>query len=104
MLRRLKSAGGETLVETMAAILVAALSVALLVGGITAAGRINRTARERDEAFYDQLTAAEEQTGEGTSITVTVTGEGFKAEIDANLYGDGDLQAYARAEWGGGTP
>ena len=103
---KLASAAGETLVETLAAILVAALSVTLLVGGVAASGAIDRAARASDDDFYAALTAAEGQDGTGDPITVTVAGESaFQAELSADLYGgDGDLHAYARAERGGGTP
>ena len=104
--RKLVSAAGETLVETLAAILVAALSVTLLVGGVAASGAIDRAARASDDDFYAALTAAEGQDGTGDLITVTVTAqsESFTAEIDANLYGgEGDLRAYARQEREGGT-
>ena len=43
--KKLNSTRGETLIETLAAILVAALSVALLVGAVTVSGQINRQAQ-----------------------------------------------------------
>lgn len=104
--RRLASAAGETLVETLAAILVAALSVTLLVGGVNAAAQIDRAAQTADDDFYADLTAAEGQAGESAPLTVTVTaqGETFETKIDADLYGgEGDLRAYARQEREGGT-
>ena len=104
--RKLASAAGETLVETLAAILVAALSVTLLVGGVNAAAQIDRAAQTADDDFYADLTAAEGQVEASAAITVTVTAqsESFTAEIDANLYGrEGDLRAYARQEREGGT-
>ena len=96
---RLSSRRGETLVETLAAILVAALSVVLLVGGITAASRIGQRTAELDGRFYAQLTAAEGQEGAGTDIKITVQPEnGLKVTIPASLYGEGDLWAYARRD------
>ena len=85
-MRKRNSRRGETLVETLAAILVAALSVVLLVGGIAAAGRIGLRTAELDGDFYGQLTAAETPEG-AASFTIT-----------AGLYGEGDLWAYAREE------
>ena len=100
---RLRTRRGETLVETLAAILVAALSVGLLLTCVTAADRINRSARAADDDFYQQLDAAEGRTGAGGSITVDITGEnGFTASIPAALYGGEALRAYVRAEGGVG--
>lgn len=97
---KLRSRRGETLVETLVAILVSALSVVLLVGGITAAAQINRRAAEQDGDFYGQLTAAEEQAAPVETFTVTAVdqGSGLDAEIPASLYGEGDLWAYARRD------
>lgn len=96
---KLRSRRGETLVEPLVAILVSALSVVLLVGGITAAAQINRRAAEQDGDFYGQLTAAEEQAAPVETFTVTVDqGSDLDAEIPASLYGEGDLWAYARRD------
>lgn len=62
MSHKLKSQRGETLVEVMASLLIAALSVALLFTCVMASAGIDRTAREADEAYYKALTAAETQT------------------------------------------
>ena len=96
---KLRSRRGETLVETLVAILVSALSVVLLVGGITAAAQINRRAAEQDGDFYGQLTAAEEQAAPVETFHVTVEQDGgLDAKIPASLYGEGDLWAYARRD------
>ena len=99
-MRKRNSRRGETLVETLAAILVAALSVVLLVGGIAAAGRIGLRTAELDGDFYGQLTAAETQTEPPVrTFSVTVAPEGAASfTITAGLYGEGDLWAYAREE------
>lgn len=56
---KIKCNKGETLIETLVSILIAALSVALLTTAVVAAARINKTIREADEAFYAKLEAAE---------------------------------------------
>ena len=97
---KLRSRRGETLVETLVAILVSALSVVLLVGGITVAAQINRRAAEQDGDFYGQLTAAETQMEPPVrTFSVTVAPEGAASfTITAGLYGEGDLWAYARRD------
>ena len=96
--KKLNSTRGETLIETLAAILVAALSVALLVGAVTVSGQINRQAQVSDENFYE-LTAAEAQTPpDDAAFQVTIREEGKRdAHIGARLYGGDDLYAYGRA-------
>ena len=98
-MRKLKSSRGETLVETLVSILVAALSVAVLVGGVTAAGRINLRSESSDTEFYALLTDAEAQTEPlEDSIRVTIRcGELQEVEIPARLYGGEGLLAYGRA-------
>ncbi len=48
MLKKLKSRAGETLVETLFAILIATFASILLAGATTTAMELNRQARERD--------------------------------------------------------
>lgn len=56
---KIKSNKGETLIETLVSILIAALSVALLTTSVMAAARMNKTARDADAEFYKKLEAAE---------------------------------------------
>lgn len=61
MREKLLSSRGETLVETLASILICALSVALLFGAVMASIRLNRTTREADTRYYLDLSRAERQ-------------------------------------------
>ncbi len=105
---KLHSQRGETLVELLASILVATLSVGLLLGSITASSKIDAKGKSMDQTFYEALTKAE-------SRTTPVTGGGrqqVRLEEDARLigtlpvsvYGDDGLYAYARKPAGGDTP
>ena len=95
---------GETLVETLAAILIGVLSVTLLVGSVTASGNLARQADRSDESFFTTLTQAENRgtpltAGDGVSGSPTVTiteGVGKTATIPAQVYGGEDLYSYAR--------
>lgn len=100
MIRKLKSRRGETLVEAMASIVIAALSVALLFTCVMAASQINRMALAADEAFYADLTAAEEQTDDADhpkeNGRIKINGTDF----DIYLYGGEGLYSYALKEAG----
>jgi hypothetical protein len=102
MRKKLRERRGETLVELLASILIGALSVALLAGGIMVSVRLGLDARERDEDYYRQLTAAEARTGPALPGTVEVvnTKNGLKSAIPVNVWGGGRAWSYS-AEGGG---
>lgn len=95
---------GETLVETLAAILIAVLSVTLLVGSVTASSNLARQADQSDTSFFETLTSAEDREaaltasdGVSGSPTVTITeGVSKTATIPVQVYGGEDLYSYAR--------
>lgn len=103
---KLKSSRGETLVETMAAVLIAALSVAMLLGGVTVSVSLGRHADETDAYFYETLTAAEtRQTPvmDGVSSPVVrITSGGTSIALPIQVYGGEGLYSYA-LDAGGGT-
>ena len=51
MSRKLKSRSGETLVETLFALLVVVLAMTMLAGSIVSAARVNKGAEDLDTAF-----------------------------------------------------
>ena len=55
---KLRSQKGETLIELLVSILIAALSVGMLMTGVTVSSRLNQAAQERDAVFYQLLTKA----------------------------------------------
>lgn len=99
MFRKLKSQKGETLVETIAAILVVSLASAAFAAMIMSASKLNSKAAEIDQTYYAALETVEKNDG-ATHGTVTVgTDTGVKiywTERDK-------LRAY-RSAGGGGTP
>lgn len=101
---------GETLVETLAAILIGVLSVTLLVGSVTASGNLARQADRSDESFFTTLTQAENREtpltasdGVSGSPTVTITEGTKRATIPAQVYGGEALYSYARKDTAGGA-
>lgn len=76
---KLQSRRGETLVETLAAILIVSLaSVVLLTMAVTTV-RVTRAAREADRAFQAEVEAAEAQRSAAGTGTVTVRVKGGPA-------------------------
>lgn len=100
MIHKLKSQRGETLVEIMASVLVAALSVALLFSCVMGASQINGTARESDEKYYATLTDAEKQETAAEGGTIKIAGNGNTQTLDISLYGGSGMYSYARGVTG----
>ena len=79
MNRKLKSNAGETLVETLFALLVVGLAMTMLAGAIMAAARVNKGARDFNTAFI--LDNAEEV----SSVTVEISGK-TPISVSVNAY------------------
>ena len=93
LLKKLRARSGETLTETLCAVLVMSLSSVLLATMISAASHMNATALEKDSALYSELTTAEEQTDIKEEGTVTVTiasNDSKKVSFPVSYYGDED--------------
>lgn len=107
---KLHSQQGETLVELLAAILIATLSVSLLLSGIAVSSNINQKAEKADESFYDALTAAENRTHLvndeiASNPSVRIRENGRTVDIPVQVYGNEGLYTYAlKREQGGGSP
>lgn len=98
MRRKLKSRSGETLAETLAAVLIAGLASVALLTMILSAVRINTRADGADEAFYAALSAAETDQRQTGTVEVKVGGD----PVVADLTGTADLPAY-RVQGGAGA-
>jgi type II secretory pathway pseudopilin PulG len=89
-MRKLQSCRGETLTETLAAILIVVLSSIMLVTMSLGAVRINRTAAALDETLRQQQEEAERQlTGE----SAVVAAGPYSYEVQ-ETGGDGELASY----------
>ena len=86
MNRKLKSNAGETLVETLFALLVVGLAMTMLAGAIMAAARVNKGARDFNTAFI--LDNAKKVS---SSVTVEISG---KPPISVNAYQTNDQNHY----------
>ena len=98
---KLSSGKGETLVETVVAVLVVALASVIFATMTLSASRLNAAAMDADEAFYSELSAVEQQTGT-TSGTVTVSWDSTSENFAVMITGaDGELRGYADGGGGG---
>lgn len=98
-MKKRRSKAGETLVETLASVLIAALAFALLSTAAVTAARINASARE-DVSFHynaerkETVTVMAEGAGSGTSqktgseeVTLYTTGNGYDYYTDTTSSG-----------------
>ncbi len=108
MLRKLKQKKGETLVESLAAILIFTMASIVLFSLVSTAGDINGKAKEMDRQIQEQMVSVEkgdpdDLNGRGT-VTMTLNGHILVNEVPIDIYGgkDGSLFAYfVRPDTGG---
>lgn len=92
---KLRSRKGETLTETLVALLIVGLSSVVLASMIGAASRMGIQAAERDEELREEISAAETRTGSGQSGDVTVKIDGTDINFPVSYYGEeGKLHSY----------
>lgn len=111
--KKLKSSSGETLVELLASILIASLSVILLTAGVAVSVRINKTADETDEKFYQELSLAEKQEkgtetgGMPVALQIISAERPIMNPVKVYMYGGEHLRSYKSVisfeESGGGS-
>ncbi len=91
---KLKSKRGETIVETLVAILIVVLTSSFFLTAVIATEKINKTANSADNSFR----AAQEQVEKRENKqdgTVTITVGNQSKTYDVEVYGDGEaLQGY----------
>lgn len=100
--QKLHRQSGETLTETLVALLVITLSSVLLFTMVGAASHLNATARQQDDILYDALNqlARQEQAPppreNADQVTIQQKGGAFSADFPVTYLGDdgGALHAY----------
>lgn len=99
-MKRIRSKKGETLIESLASILIFTLASIILLTLVSAANDLNRTAKETDRTFFVQMIEAEMAEGnEKTAGTVTFTLSGTSEKVAVDVYGlETGLYAYYAAE------
>ncbi len=88
--RVVRDTAGDTLVETLAAIIVCTMATIILLTGTVAASNINKMAATRDQDLQGQRQNAENYGGNPQSGTVSVDG----TQYSVNYYGGQDIVGY----------
>lgn len=102
--RKLRSRKGETLTETLVAVLIVGLASVVLASMIGAASRISTQVLEREKDLYEEIAAAETQTGSGQDGVVTVRIGGTDKNFAVSYYGGEDqLHSYSYEKGGSGS-
>lgn len=103
MKRKLKNNRGETVVEVLASVLIAVLSVALLFGAVMASGSMDRGAQKTDADFYAGLSEAQAHKGtpaavdKEVEISIGNPGSIASADVSVYFYGGGGVLSYVPA-------
>lgn len=106
--KKLRSRTGESLIESLAAILVVTMASVVMYSMVTAAADINTKAKENDLAIQQQMAVAERAeraSGSGTIyMYIEYNDEQNKvAEVDVDIFGaPGELYSYFKEEVTGG--
>ena len=85
MIRKLKSSSGESIAETLVAVLIAALALLMLAGTINSASRLITTSKSALETYYHENNAMADYDGSPT-CSVTVTGSEISNSWDSVPY------------------
>lgn len=101
--KKLKSKAGESLVESLCAILIFTMASVVMFSMVSSAADINGKAKEQDEKNQAYMVAVEKGENRSGRGTVTFTfGSNVDLDVDVDVYGDKDtLFAYFMAPQGG---
>ena len=98
-MKKLNHNRGETLIEVLASILVASLSVALLFGCVMTASKIDQRAAESDIKHSEAYGNAETHTAAEGKTPPTAKVKFAGAQIPVKIYGGEGMFSYER-DWG----
>ncbi len=100
---KLREKKGETLTETLCAVLVAGIAVALLAGFISASSRLNQKAAGKMAELVEAVSQAETAGSALGDGVLTVEVDGAEVQLPVSFYGKSDW-AVAYRESGGVGP
>ena len=87
---RIRQKRGETLIESMSAILIFTFASIALLTMLMTAGDLNENAAQWAEAQGAAMEQAEKGEGEGIPGSVTVTLHGEQGVVQVEVFGEGD--------------
>lgn len=93
LFRKLKNKAGESLIESLAAILIFTMASIVMYSMVTTAGDLNRTAKEMDNANQQHMIAVEKGLPEaqnGSAIITFSLGSTKIAQTQVDIYGGED--------------
>ena len=97
LFRKLKSKAGESLIESLAAILIFTMASIVMYSMVTTAADINRTAKEMDETNQQHMIAVEKglpDAKNGSAIITFSLGSTEIAQTQVDIYGGQDDSLY----------
>lgn len=95
-LQKISSKRGESFAELLVAVLVVVFGCLIIASLFATSLDLNRTAAEKDNAYYDSLTEMETN---GTSLgdfQVDINDNGGSIPIETQRYGNEDYTSYSK--------
>lgn len=95
MKHKLRSQSGETLVETLFAMLIVVLSITMLAGAIVTAARVNKSSRDLHTSFVTVDEVGVSNIDEVSDVKVTIVRtDGSDSVVDVNGFQTKDDNKY----------
>lgn len=82
--KRKRSTAGETIAETLVALLISSLALLMLAGAITSSAKAVQKSRDKMGAYYDlneEESGVVKQAADGVTVTVTIKDTGDMEKI-----------------------
>lgn len=98
--KKLRSSKGETLIETIVAVFIIAISSAVFATMVISSNELNKAALNFDKSFYTELSAAETHTGNIASTVLVSWTDGSASSQTFNITktgSDGQFSSYVLA-------
>lgn len=95
----LQSQAGETLVETLVAILISALSLVLLASAITSSSNMIRTSNDKLDKYYTENNRLVQRSASDGDVGITLTVSADGDSVTRN-YADKSPKLYKNSEAG----
>ena len=94
---KLRSKRGETLVEMLVSIVLLGLSISIMSVMVATAYNMNMAAREADEKYYSDLSAAEAKNNKVDTVKVSISDGTKTVDIKVDIFGGDSLRSNARS-------